>query len=118
MEQGPGMPLTRIKRWDVRRDGPLSEASLQQKIESCGFEVAARTYPAGLAAAAPPEAREAVIAVVHGVVKLTIDAEPEILSAGDMAFIPGGVLRRLEVVGPSTALCLEAYQRRQTAVED
>jgi glyoxylate utilization-related uncharacterized protein len=109
------MPLTRIKRWEVRSDGPLTEAALQQKIEAYGFEVAARTYPAGLASAAPPEARETLIAVVRGLVKLTIDGEPEILSAGDMAFIPGGILRRVEVVGPSTALCLEAYRRRETA---
>ena len=27
------MKLTRIERWDVRKDGPLTEAALQRKIE-------------------------------------------------------------------------------------
>lgn len=101
----------RIERWDVRLDGPLSEATLQQKIESLGFEVVARIYPAGLATTAPVDARRAIAAVVRGLVKLTIDGEPELLTAGDLAFIPPGASRRLEVVGPATALCLEAFPR-------
>lgn len=103
------MTLTRIARWDVALDGPLSEAAIQQKIEVLGFEVAARTYPAGLAAETPSDRRQSITAVVHGTVKLTVNGEEAVLSAGDIAFIPGGVLRRLEDVGTSTALCLEAY---------
>ena len=99
----------RIERWDARLDGPLSEAALQRKIEGLGFEVVARIYPAGLATTAPVDARQAIAAVVRGLVKLTIDNEPELLTAGDLAFIPPNASRRLEVVGPSTALCLEAF---------
>jgi quercetin dioxygenase-like cupin family protein len=102
----------RIARWDVRLDGPLSEAALQRKIETRGYEVAARIYPAGRAMPAPSDPREGLAAVVRGVVKLTIDGEPELLTAGDLAFIPSGVSRRLEVVGPATALCLEAFRRQ------
>jgi quercetin dioxygenase-like cupin family protein len=105
------MPLTRIERWDVGRDGPLSETSLQHKIERSGFEVAARTYPAGIAAAAAADDRESVTAVVHGRVRLTLDGDSEVLGEGDLAFIPAGVSRRLELLGPSAALCLEAYRR-------
>lgn len=101
----------RIERWDVRLDGPLSESALQRKIEALGFEVTARIYPAGLATTAPTDSRQAIAAVVRGLVKLTIGGEPELLTAGDLAFIPPGVSRRLEVVGPATALCLEAFPR-------
>jgi quercetin dioxygenase-like cupin family protein len=103
------MAPARIERWDVRLDGPLSEATLQRKIEALGFHVAARTYPSGLAVAATTDPREAVCAVVRGLVKLTINGEPELLTAGDLAFVPPGAERRLEVVGPATALCLEAF---------
>ena len=104
------MRLTRIDRWDVRRDGPLSEAALQQKIELLGFQVESRTYPAGVALTTTVDSRHAIEGVVRGLVRLTIDGEPNVLTAGDIAFIPRGAVRRLEVVGSSTALCLEAYQ--------
>jgi mannose-6-phosphate isomerase-like protein (cupin superfamily) len=101
----------RIERWDVRLDGPLSEAALQKKIEMLGYEVVARIYPAGRATTAASDSRQAITAVVRGVVKLTMNGDPELLTAGDLAFVPAGVSRRLEVVGPATALCLEAFRR-------
>lgn len=104
------MTLTRIDRWDVRRDGPLSEAALQHKIELLGFQVESRTYPAGVALTTTVDSRHAIEGVVRGLVRLTVDGEPNVLTAGDIAFIPRGAVRRLEVVGSSTALCLEAYQ--------
>ena len=111
--RGAGMTLTRIERWDVRRDGPLSEAALHRKIEALGFVVRARTYPAG---PATPSAEDVhgITAIVRGLVKLTIDGEQIYLTAGDLAFIPRGALRTLEVVGPSSVLCLEAVQRQLT----
>jgi hypothetical protein len=99
----------RIERWDVRLDGPLSEDALQRKLEFLGFALLARTYPSGLAAATS-DPREGVAAVVRGLVKLTINGEPELLTAGDLAFVPAGAERRLEMVGPATALCLEAFR--------
>lgn len=109
------MPLTRIERWDARRDGPLTEASLQRKIEMLGFEVTTRTYPAGVALTTTADPRYCIAGVVRGLVKLTVDGEPAILTAGDIAFVPRGAVRRVEVVGPSTALCLEAFQRLDAA---
>jgi mannose-6-phosphate isomerase-like protein (cupin superfamily) len=105
------MAPTRIERWNVHLDGPLSETSLREKVVALGFDVAARTYPAGLAGASPPDARECVTAVVRGLVKLTVDGEPSLLTAGDLAFVGAGCERRLEVVGPSPAVCLEAFRR-------
>lgn len=105
------MTLTRVDRWDARRDGPLSEAALQRKIEALGFVLRARTYPARIATPAPADDRHGIVAVVSGLVKLTIDGDQTFLTAGDLAFVPRGALRSVEVVGPSTALCLEAVQR-------
>ena len=105
------MAPLRIERWDVRLDGALTEEALHRKIQTLGFDVAARTYPAGLAAAAPADPREALVAVVRGLVKVTVDGEPLLLTAGDVAFVPPGGERRVEVVGPSTAVCFEAFRR-------
>lgn len=101
------MAPMKIERWDARLDGPLSEDALQRKIRSLGFDVTARTYPAGLAAAAA-DRHEGLVAVVRGLVRLSIDGEALLLTAGDVAFIEPGRERRVEGVGPSTAVCLEA----------
>src|SRR5215213_96979 len=103
------MAVALVERWDVRRDGHLCEASLQQKIESLGYVVVARTYPAALDSAESRDDRASITGIVRGLVKLTIDGEPQILTAGDLVRVPRGCRRRLEVVGPSTALCLEAF---------
>ena len=101
------MRLIRIERWDVRRDGPLSQAALEQKVRALGYEPLLRTYPAGAISAAQAGAREWVEAVVSGLVKITLDGETAILTAGDIVFVPRGGARRLEVVGTAPAYCLE-----------
>ena len=50
-------------------------------------------------------------AVVTGVVKITLDGESAILTAGDIVYVPRGSIRRVEVVGAHTAHCIDAvYQ--------
>jgi quercetin dioxygenase-like cupin family protein len=109
------MLLMRIERWDVRRDGPLSQAALEHKLQALGYEPMLRTYPAGTIAAAQTDTRERIEAVVSGLIKVTIDGESAILTAGDIVFIPRGAARRLEVVGSSPAYCLESIFRAERA---
>lgn len=108
------MTMTRVERWDVRRDGPLSEMALQRKIEALGFEVAARVYPASHADVTSLHDKVCIVGVARGLVKLSVDAEPSFLTAGDLAFVPRGAVRRLEGIGVATALCLEAFPRVET----
>ena len=105
------MLLMRIERWDVRRDGPLSQPALEHKLRALGYEPVLRTYPAGAIAAAQADSRERTDAVVSGLIKVTIDGESAILTAGDIVFVPRGAARRLEVVGTATSYCLEAVFR-------
>ena len=99
----------RIERWDARRDGPLSEAALRDKVEGLGYAPAiVRAYPAGTVAALQHERQESVEAVIRGLIKIVIDGESAILAAGDIVFVPPGAVRRIEVVGASAATCLEA----------
>ena len=110
--------MTRVERWDALRDGPLSEAALQAKIEALGFTIRARTYPANVAAASPSDDVYGITGVVRGLVKITIEGHQTLLTAGDIAFIPPGAVRTVELAGPSTALCLEAIQRPGTTLPD
>ncbi|HEX6974092.1 MAG TPA: cupin domain-containing protein [Vicinamibacterales bacterium] len=108
------MLLMRIDRWDVRRDGALSEPALHQKVRALGYEPAARLYPAGAIVSAPTDDRDRVQAIARGLVKVTIDGESAILTAGDIVFVPRGAVRRVEVVGSAPAHCLEAVYAGET----
>jgi mannose-6-phosphate isomerase-like protein (cupin superfamily) len=105
------MLLLRIERWDVRRDGALTESALQQKLVGLGFDVAPRTYHAGGNPFTHTDARERIQGVAAGFVRVTLDGESAILSAGDILFVPRGAGRRVEVVGTSAAYCLEGVYR-------
>lgn len=102
------MLLMRIDRWDTRHDGALSEAALQQKLQSLGYESSSRIYPAGAVVSAQTDARERIQAVARGLIKVTIDGESAILTAGDVVFVPRSAVRRVEVIGSAAAHCLEA----------
>lgn len=102
------MMLMRIERWDLRRDGPLSDTALQQKVQSLGYEGTVRVYPAGTVIASPSVERARIQGVARGLVKVTIDGESAILSAGDLVFVSPGAVRRLEVIGSAPAHCLDA----------
>ena len=101
----------RVERWYVERDGALSEVAIQRKVESLGFTVTSRLYPAGRVEFPSVTERPGVCAVVRGLLKMMVDGEPTYLAPGDIAFIPAGVTRSLEVVGSSAPLCLEGLPR-------
>lgn len=107
--------LMRIDRWDVGRDGPLSEVALQHKVEALGYEALPRPNPAGAIVSARIHPHERVEAVVAGLMKVTIENESAILTAGDIVFIPGGAARRVEAMGTSSVYCLEAVMRTARA---
>jgi quercetin dioxygenase-like cupin family protein len=102
------LTVMRIDRWDPRRDGPITEMSLRQKVESYGYQVSILTWPGGTVLPAEAQDRERVEAVVTGVVKITLDGESAILTAGDIVYVPRGAVRRVEVVGSATAYCIDA----------
>jgi len=98
----------RIERWDARRDGPVTEPALRRKVENYGYKVSTLAWPGGTIVPAQAHLLERADAVVTGVVKITLDGESAILTAGDIVYVPKGVVRRVEVVGFSSAQCLEA----------
>jgi quercetin dioxygenase-like cupin family protein len=105
------LTVMRIDRWDPRRDGPVTEAALRQKVAAHGYEVSTFAWPAGTVVPAQTQAQERVDAVVTGVLKVTLDGESAILTAGDIVYVPRGAIRRVEVVGSHTAHCIDAvYQ--------
>ncbi len=102
------LTLLRIDRWDPPRDGPVTEGALRHKVESCGYQVSAFTWPAGTILSAQAQNRERVDAVIAGIVQITLNGKSAILTAGDLVYVPRGAVRRVEVIGSCTAHCLDA----------
>jgi len=102
------LSVMRIQRWDPRRDGPVTEAALRNKVESIGYQVSRFAWPAGTVVPPQTQDRERVDAVVTGIVRITLDGESAILTAGDIVFVPRGAVRGVEVVGSFPAHCLDA----------
>jgi quercetin dioxygenase-like cupin family protein len=102
------LTVMRIDRWDPRQEGPVTEASLRGKVESIGYQVSSLAWPAGTIVPAQSQHHERIDAVVSGIVKITLDGESAILTAGDMVYVPRGSVRRVEVIGTATAHCLDA----------
>ena len=103
--------LMRVNRWDARRDGPLTEAAIQQKLENLGYDPLPGSHPTGAIASARVHHRERAEAVIAGLLKVTIDGESVILTAGDIVFVPRCAARRIEPVGSAPILCIEAVCR-------
>ena len=102
------LTVMRIDRWDPRRDGPVTESALRHKVEAHGYQVSTFAWPAGTVVPAQAQDNERVDAVVTGILKITLDGESAILTAGDMVYVPRGAVRRIEVVGSATAHCINA----------
>jgi quercetin dioxygenase-like cupin family protein len=102
------LTVMRVDRWDPRRDGPVTEVALRHKVESYGYQVASFAWPAGTVVAPQAQDCDRVDAVIAGILKITLDGESAILTAGDMVYVPRGAVRRVEVVGSATARCFDA----------
>jgi len=98
----------RVERWDVRTDGAFSEAALLHKVRALGCETASRAYPVQAIMSPQTDRRPRVHAVVSGLMKVTINNEAAILSAGDLVFVPADATARIEILGPVSATCFEA----------
>jgi mannose-6-phosphate isomerase-like protein (cupin superfamily) len=103
--------LMQVKRWDQGADGPLTEAALLRKLKTLGYDPLPRSNPAGAIVSARVHHRERADAVIAGLLKVTIDEESVILTAGDIVFVPKGAARRIEPVGSAPVLCIEAVGR-------
>ncbi len=94
--QGGGVT---VQRWDAGRDGVLTANRLRQRLEDQGLWVSERQYVPAEAQAERAADHDSVEVVLTGLLKVSFNGEAAILAAGDAAFVPRGVTRRLEVVG-------------------
>jgi ethanolamine utilization protein EutQ (cupin superfamily) len=101
------LSVLRVERWDSRRDGPVTESALRQKVQAGGYEVSSLAWQPGTILPAETQYRERIDAVVTGILRITLDGESAVLTAGDIVFVPRGSIRRVEVLGPCPVRCLD-----------
>lgn len=104
------MLTMRIERWDNQRDGGLTERALHDKLEALGYDPLPRPT-IGAIASARVHRCDRLHAVLAGLLKVTIDGESAILTAGDIVFVPAGAVRRIDTVGTSPVHGVEAVLR-------
>ena len=96
----------RLKHWD-REDGPLTEKSMMQALESEGYEAAVYAYRAGTAFPEHSHSRDKCDAILQGTLRVTIAGVPLYLKRGSRLYIPAGTRHSAEVVGEETVLALD-----------
>ena len=104
------MPL-QIKRWDVERDGALSETAMRRKLEALGYSVQRYVYPPGTVFGDHDHPVDKIDGVLAGRFQMMMHGQSVILEAGDMLVVPRGVMHRAEVVGDDPVLSLDAVRR-------
>lgn len=97
-----------VERWDARRDGPLTEQALEDKIRALGYRLLPLFDPQGAIVSARVHPLDRAVAVLAGLLKITIEGESAILTVGDIALVPADRTRRVEPLGTSPILCVEA----------
>jgi len=107
--------LMQVNRWDQQSDGPLTEAALQRKLQTLGYDPFPPSNAPGVIVSARVHHCDRAEAVVAGLLKVTIEAETVILTAGDIVAIPRGAQSRIEPVGNAPVICIEAVGRSPRA---
>ena len=97
-----------VERWDVHRDGPVTEQALEDKIRALGYRLLPLFDPQGAIVSARVHPLDRAVAVLAGLLKITIEGESAILTVGDIALVPADCTRRVEPLGTSPILCVEA----------
>jgi mannose-6-phosphate isomerase-like protein (cupin superfamily) len=103
--------LLQVNRWNQRDDGSLTATALQQKLTALGYEPLPGATPTDVVVSARLHRRGRADAVLAGLLKVTLDGEAVVLTAGDIVFVPGGAARRIEPVGNAPVRCIEAVFR-------
>jgi quercetin dioxygenase-like cupin family protein len=91
-------------------DGVLSEANVRAKMAALGYSVTRYVYPPGTSF--PPHRHEVdkLDAVLSGRFRLVVEGAEVALGAGDLLFVPRGILHSAEVVGSVPVVSLDGVR--------
>lgn len=99
-------------RWDPRRDGPLSEQAMSDRLRAMGYTVNRYTYPAGTRFPPHSHVVDKIDAILEGRFRMEMAGQSVVLGAGDCIVVPAGVVHSAEVVGQAPVISLDAVKLR------
>lgn len=99
-----------IESWDPERDGPLSERSLQHKLERRGYSCSAYVYPPGTRFPPHSHSVDKIDAVLEGRFRISMAGRDYVLGPGDALFVPRGEQHSAEVLGATPVTSIDAVK--------
>lgn len=99
-----------VERWEEKKEGPLSEKALREKLEKRGYHVSRYTYPPGTRFPDHRHDVDKIDAVLSGRFRMKMGGRAVILEAGDCLSVPRGTLHSAEVVGDEPVISLDAIK--------
>lgn len=105
-------PPVGIERWDVKKNGPLSEKALRLRLERLGYAVSRYVYPPGTFFPGHDHDVDKIDAVLSGRFCITMGDTRVILQAGDSIAVPRGTPHSAEVIGDEPVVSLDATRAR------
>lgn len=101
------MNSIKLEHWDRAIEGDLTADGLVRKLAVLGYDSQRKTLRPGERLSDTKIQIDTIDAVVQGKLKVSLEGESRILSAGDCLFIPKGHVTSVEVVGDKPVICLE-----------
>lgn len=102
--------MSDVERWDVGRDGPLTEAALAAKLRARGYHVSRYVYPPGTHFPDHTHGVDKIDAVVSGRFRMTLGDRAVVLEAGDCLAVPRGARHSATVLGDEPVVSLDAVR--------
>ena len=99
-----------VERWDLMRDGPVSEAVLRTRLEQRGYAVSRYTYAPGTAFPGHAHDVDKIDAVLAGTFRVVLEGQEVLLGPGDAVVVPRGAVHSAEVVGDQSVVSLDAVK--------
>ncbi len=99
-----------VEHWNQENDGPLSEQTMQIKLEQRGYHVTRYVYPPGTYFPEHTHNVDKIDGVLSGQFRMTMGGQSTILQAGDCLAVPKGAVHSAEVVGAEPVISLDAIK--------
>ena len=89
-------------------DGPLSEATMRDRLQGLGYSVSRYTYSPGTTFPEHSHPIDKIDVVIEGFFRMTVDGMDVLLTPGDAIALPRGTPHSAEVVGDTPVVSLDA----------
>lgn len=100
-----------IVHWNAQKDGELSEATMQKKLESLGYTVGKYVYTVGTIFPDHTHDEDKIDAVLSGELEVKMNGNTFNLKTGDFIAIPRKLLHSAKVVGNVDVVSLDAEKK-------